>query len=271
VCLSDKRVILKDARLNLYKCQACRHTITGHSVAKPEDIYSADYFSEEHKNWFQNPNKRLFRRIHRNLRQELGAGTLSVLDIGCGNGDFLKFLHDADAGLNLFGVDRAPNSHPGITFFQQDFFDFATAERFDAVVNLTVVEHVENVRSFIEKAAAFMKPGGLLITTTNNNNSLLYRVARILNRFGFRTAYDRIYSSHHVNHFTNHSLKKLFENSGLRVLSLRNHNYPLKAVDTPSAPALVRKMHHAVVACIFALSFLIGKGFLQTYICKKKD
>jgi 2-polyprenyl-3-methyl-5-hydroxy-6-metoxy-1,4-benzoquinol methylase len=270
VCLSDKRIVLKDARLNLYKCLACRHTITAHSTAKPEEIYSADYFSEEHKNWFQNPNTGLFRSIQRTIRKRLGQGELSILDIGCGNGDFLKFLQAADPKMRLFGVDRAPNVHQGITFFQQDFFDFPCTERFDAVINLTVIEHVEDVRRFIEKASSLTRPGGLLVTTTNNNNSLLYRVARIMNRVGLRAAYDRIYSSHHVNHFTNHSLKVLLEGGGLEVLSLKNHNYPLAAVDTPPAPYWIEQMHKAAVAGIFATSLLIGKGFLQTYVCRKK-
>lgn len=271
VCGSDSRVILKDARLSLYKCNACRHTMTGHSTADPEEIYSADYFSDEHKNWFQNPNRKLFRAILKSIRHYGGNGPVSVLDIGCGNGDFLKFIQKEEPSWKLTGVDRAPNAGSGICFVQQDFFEFNTAERFDAAVSLTVIEHVEDVGHFVKKAGELLKPGGLFITTTNNNNSLLYRMARILNRVGLREAYDRVYSSHHVNHFTNHSLRILLQRGGFKVLSLRNHNYPLKAVDTPPASPMVMSLHKAAVVVIFFLSWMIGKGFLQTYVCVKQD
>ena len=50
--------------------------------------YTPEYYEETHRNWFANPNFALFRWIEHQLPAEIR----SVLDVGCGRGDFLKFL-----------------------------------------------------------------------------------------------------------------------------------------------------------------------------------
>src|SRR3990167_7812106 len=95
VCLDSKNVACVDKRLNLYRCSLCHHGFT----VKPKEqyeIYEESYYSEKHPNWFKNPNTGHFRRLHRIIRRFFPEKKARILDIGCGNGDFLKYLAEND-------------------------------------------------------------------------------------------------------------------------------------------------------------------------------
>jgi len=54
-----------------------------------------------------------------------------------------------------------------IRFFQQDFLDFELDEKFDAVVCISVIEHVREHEKFFLKLLDYIIPGGLLVLTTD--------------------------------------------------------------------------------------------------------
>ena len=53
---------------------------------------------------------------------------------------------------------------------------------------------------------------------TVNESSLLYWLARGMRHVGFRAAFERLDSRHHVHHFTEASLKLLLESRGMTVV-----------------------------------------------------
>ena len=269
LCLENKSVSQIDVPRCLYYCKACDHTFT----LKDEDHlerYDESYFIEKHPNWFANPNQAFFNWVNATIKKYQKKDKLKLVDLGCGNGDLLKHLSKANSSLELYGIDAAPNSHPGVTFTRGDFFKDSIHGQFDVVCSLMVIEHVDKPRRFAEIMNEYLVPGGFLILSTNNNHCLLYVLARFFKIFGFRTAFDRIYSDHHLQHFSNKSLRSILEKNGFEILSLWNHNYPLNAVDMPAANFLIKKFYLAVVAVIFFLSTIFGNGFLQTYVCRKK-
>jgi len=260
---------LEDAPLKLYRCTKCDHTFT---VKSKEDLetYEEAYFLEKHTNWFANPNISLFKFIDSVILRQKKGGHLRLLDVGCGNGSLLKYLLGVRPSLELHGIDSAPNQHAEIRFIQGDIYKEALKERFDVVTSLMVIEHVGDPRGFMEKIDGWTPPDGLFVLSTNNNGGLLCSLARGLKALGIRVAFDRIYSDHHLQHFTNHSLRLLLEMYGFEVILLKNHNYPMKAVDTPEAGWLIKKFYRAAVWVIFRVSEVLGNAFLQTYVCRKR-
>ena len=102
---------------DLYSCRACRHRFTDPGSFGTKEHYEADYFDEKHRKWFANPDIALFEYIWQRI-STLGPGT-SVLDIGCGNGAFLKYLWSRSKGLRLTGIDYRENEPTeGIEFIQ---------------------------------------------------------------------------------------------------------------------------------------------------------
>lgn len=267
VC-NDKNVVSQEERLKLFRCPSCTHTFT--QEKEDVSVYGKEYFQKEHQKWFENPDYALYNRVYQQIKKHHHSSNLELIDVGCGNGSFLKYLKNKGVSSNLYGMELIENEHPGITFIQADFNQHELEKKFDVVTSFMVIEHLENPGSFIQKVKGIMKKDSLLVINTINNNSLIYKAARLLNKVHLRTAHDRLYSRHHLNHFTNRSLQKLLEMQGFTILSHKNHNYPLKAVDVPKAPKLVQTFYHGCVAGMFALSSVFKNGHSQTVICTKR-
>ncbi|MGN6102031.1 MAG: bifunctional 2-polyprenyl-6-hydroxyphenol methylase/3-demethylubiquinol 3-O-methyltransferase UbiG [Devosia sp.] len=103
---------------------------------------------------------------------------LSVLDIGCGGGllsEPLARLGAAVTGIDAAGrnvaVARLHAEQAGVAVDYQEITAEALLEggsRFDIVLAMEVIEHVENVPLFMKSCAGLVAPGGLLFIATIN-------------------------------------------------------------------------------------------------------
>ncbi|MFH1540238.1 MAG: class I SAM-dependent methyltransferase [Elusimicrobiota bacterium] len=273
ICRDNSKTILMESRLNIYRCNSCLHTFTDIPKERQEK-YDDDYFLKTHKAWFNNPNYELFKFIHKKLLKLLVKEDACLLDIGCGKGDFLKYILEKNSRAKLFGIDLVFNQHPGIHFIKGSFYDLKKEDfgtGINVICGLAVIEHVDDPHLFVQKLNSLLELGGLLFIMTVNNNSLIYRIARFLNRVGMHAAYDRLYSFHHLQHFTNQSLNTLLRMNGFEILLHKNHNYPMKAVDVPESNFLIEKVYKLFVWLIFLLSSVFGCGIYQTIICRKRN
>ena len=94
----------------------------------------------------------------------------TVLDIGCGRGDFTKGFKDLN--LEVFGIDREivdSEMLKGIEVKSVDFeknpFSFSP-DTFDFVFSKSVIEHLYNPENFIQECYKVLKPGGKIIIMT---------------------------------------------------------------------------------------------------------
>jgi len=103
---------------------------------------------------------------------------LRVLDIGCGGGLLCEPL--ARLGATVVGADAAERNiavaklHATQSGLQIDYRATtsealaAAGEKFDIVLNMEVVEHVDNVPLYMKSCADLVAPGGLIFTATIN-------------------------------------------------------------------------------------------------------
>lgn len=124
------------------------------------------------------------RQIAAEFDRDLGTARpfagLRVLDIGCGGGLLSEPM--ARLGAEVVGVDASPRNievarvHAGQTGLGIDYRHgtaealAAAGERFDAVLNMEVVEHVADPLAFLTACHELLKPGGLHICSTLNRN-----------------------------------------------------------------------------------------------------
>ena len=172
--------------------------------------------------------------------------------------------------MQLVGLDLIDNNHPGITFIKGDLYEHDFNEKYDVVVSLAVVEHVDDPNLYIHKLSDALKDDGLLYLMTINSNSLFYKIAALLKVLGFRAAYDRVYEHHHLQHYNNESLRKLLERNNYDILMQKNTGYPLKCVDVPEGNFLIKAFYKLTVFVIFTLANPFHAGIMQSMACRKR-
>jgi SAM-dependent methyltransferase len=263
VCGSPARVIATHPEGDLYRCGGCTHCFSDPNITEMP-TYPPEYFEIEHQRWFANPNTGLFSKIA--ARFPKGA---SILDAGCGRGDFLKFVRSVRSDLMLTGIDLSPNAPvEGIRFLQGDFTETPIDGVFDAVVSLQVIEHVRDIRAFVNGLLKLTKPGGTVTVSTVNESGLLYGLALTGYRVGVPLAFNRLYSRQHLHHFTRRSLRSLLERAGLKVEVDLTHNAPLAAIDIPVTNPVADAILRSGMWVVCTAGEATGRSYLQTLTCR---
>lgn len=254
--------------VELFRCARCGHRFSRIKPGVSMEPYGAAYFTETHHNWFANPHINLFERIARLIERE--PQPVQVIDVGCGNGNFLRYLVGRLRGVALTGVDLMANqATPQIEFIQGDALRAGIHRQFAAVVSLATIEHIDDVRAFVRRLKELTRPSGLVVVMTLNDDSALYLLARALRRVGFPLAFDRLYSCHHIHHFSRRSLAKLLEQEGLRLEGAILHDAPLAAIDIPVSSRAGALLLRLSVAAVFTLGRITRRTYLQTAVCRK--
>lgn len=268
ICNATSNLQELDPKMGVLVCASCGHTFSK-SQPDPESIYNPAYFLSEHKNWFLFPNTALFKRIVDFTKKTFSQTPLTILDVGCGKGDLLRYFADTFPGNKLVGIDLSDNLSSQITYIKDDFVNHAFVEKFDVITGLMVIEHISDPKAFVKKVHELLATNGITFLVTINNDSVMYRLARVFKALGWRGPFERLYHHHHLQHYTVKSLRRLMEDAGFTTLNQKTHNFPLKAVDLPSGGWLLRAVYYVAVAFIFGITNILGGGMNQTIVCKK--
>lgn len=106
---------------------------------------------------------------------------LTIVDVGCGGGLLCEPL--ARLGAKVVGIDAAERSIKiAVLHAAQSGLDIdyrlttsealvAAGERFDIVLNMEVVEHVDNVPLYMKSCADLVRPSGLMVSATINRTA----------------------------------------------------------------------------------------------------
>ena len=138
--------------------------------------YPEEYYEEE---FSQNRayHLRRYAREASYLRPiERKLGRKSLLDVGCANGDFPRFMRSR--GWHVEGVEVSTFSQPITDFkvYPQQLPDIPVNQPvYDAVTAWAVLEHVHDPMAYFRKASEVTKAGGLFVFLVPNFNSLASR------------------------------------------------------------------------------------------------
>jgi len=114
---------------------------------------------------------------------------LTLLDIGCGGGLLCEPMRRL--GFAVTGVDAsertigAASAHAAEVGLDIDYrcttaeTVLAEGSRFDVILNMEVIEHVNDPGQFLRDSAAMLKPGGLMVVATLNRTAKAMALAVI--------------------------------------------------------------------------------------------
>ena len=108
---------------------------------------------------------------------------LHILDIGCGGGLISEPL--ARLGGSVTGIDaseknikvakiHAKSNNLNICYLNKSPEQMDSKEKFDIILNLEIIEHVENVDLYIESCSKLLKKNGIMFTATINRSLTSY-------------------------------------------------------------------------------------------------
>jgi SAM-dependent methyltransferase len=154
------------------------------------------------------------KRIDRLRRLVRPGGRL--LEIGSAYGFFLELAREH---WRVRGIDVTPGGVQysrdvlGLDVAQADFLDLPEEpESFDAICMWDTVEHLPHPVRFIEKAARWLKPGGVLVMSTGDAGSLVARIR------GER--WRQIHPPTHLYYFSRGTLTQAVKQAGLEPVEI---------------------------------------------------
>jgi 2-polyprenyl-6-hydroxyphenyl methylase / 3-demethylubiquinone-9 3-methyltransferase len=114
--------------------------------------------------------------------------SINILDIGCGGGLLSEPM--CRLGANVTGIDaskrniqiakvHAKKNKLKINYFCKSPEKFKIDKKFDVILNMEIVEHVENLDFFLKASSKLLKKNGLMFVATLNKTLKSYLFAII--------------------------------------------------------------------------------------------
>ena len=114
---------------------------------------------------------------YKNTDKKQPLKNIRILDIGCGGGLLCEPL--SKLGAEVVGIDASEKNikiaklhsrenNLKINYFCASPENFKIKGKFDVILNMEIVEHVENVNFFLNQSTKFLKKKGLMFVATLN-------------------------------------------------------------------------------------------------------
>ncbi|WP_299062898.1 class I SAM-dependent methyltransferase [uncultured Polaribacter sp.] len=246
-------------KIKIYQCNE-----TGYRFYYPFNLAGDSKFYEHFQefDWYYMPWK-----WEHEITQKYVSDGINVLEVGCAQGAFIKKINtlfnlNKTVGLELNESAVSKSKKWEILNQTVQSFSKKNKDEFDLVCSYQVLEHIAEVKSFLQAKIDCLKVGGKLIISVPNNNSFIKNADNCLNN-----------PPHHMGLWEEKSLKSL------------EKLYPLKVVDVHFEGLQEYHLDHYVSAVYYSkypfmlLRKIVRKinkifGFHQAFIKKvnsKKD
>lgn len=199
------------------------------------------------------------RKINIISRQKTSSDKLTILDFGCGSGNFLFDL--SDDKFQKFGLEINPDGRKicqkrGIKVF--DDIEKFGKKKFDVVTMWHVLEHIDNPNTVLKAISKVLNKKGELIIQTPNTDGIGFRSGR--------QDWFHLDSPRHLMLYNRAAIKFLAEENGFELTKVINefYDYPLDLFWS------VRRHNLRFLFYILYPFFKYATREHLTYILKKK-
>jgi len=221
--------VKKGAAIRVLSCGAC-DLVFLETWDDPERVYS--FYAEDQyvfaPDHYQGPPPKFndyelyLQEVEPFLRPDA-----SILDIGCGDGTFLRAVKDRVGkvqGLEITQAQQERLRRAGIPVWDKPLQECRPEEPFDIVIMHALLEHIPLIGNFLEDLKRFIRPGSMMFIAVPHG---LDPIASFYDVPAYR---DFFFREYHLYYFTETSLRKLMASAGfecvfspLQAASIANH------------------------------------------------
>lgn len=224
--ISKQLLVCKDytvsqADFNVMLCGSCEFAITS---PRPHEQDLGRYYESDEYISHSNTKKGLISRLYQAVRKRALRGKLgllnslvgktgSMLDVGCGTGEFLGTCKEA--GWQTMGIEPSEMARKqgrenfGLDVREEAAIDSLPEKSFDAITMWHVLEHVPDLPARVKRLKLLLKDDGVLIVAVPN------RASHDAEHYGkFWAAYD---VPRHLWHYRAKDMRALMSNHGFEV------------------------------------------------------
>lgn len=214
------------------------------SLTAPENDYLSNLKVVEKFPWclYHRPIRRAVQKVI--AKQESDRGRLSILNVGCGLSQVLKYIPDTHHYHGLDIDERAVlicrklfGSRDRVEFDVSGGYELPVEDaRYDVVFATEVVEHVLEPERWLTELVRTANPGGAVqLSTPNYGDWVLPFIERtVLEWIARRQGFTR--KGLHPTPFDQHTLKRLMEDVGLIGVQVSKTPFRLALIGTGYKP-----------------------------------
>jgi len=208
----------------IQQCNSCYFLFT--NPRPPEDEIGKYYQSEEYIS-HHDESKTMMSKVYKMVRNYTIGGKIkmvnalqpkkgSLLDIGCGTGNFIEACKKDGWKINATEPDpearNVASARTELNIHESINSLGLQGQKFDLITMWHVLEHVHRLNETIEWLKLHLTENGKIIIAVPNPQS--FDAAKYSH---YWAAYD---VPRHLYHFTRNTMKKLMENHGLQVIKV---------------------------------------------------
>jgi len=195
-----------------------------HELYSQEQVVTRNIKQLSHPQQFSRAMKRLFKKLTRRDKSKIFFKLLcrylpegsKILDIGCGDGSFLRSAQARFRGTGIeisqYLADLA-RKEAGIKVLVGDFLNAPLGEeKFDGITLISLLEHLDYPEKALQKCFDLLNGRGVLLLKTVNYGCL-NRIIKKGNWTGFRPP-------DHVVYFTPRNLRRLLKKIGFSQIKI---------------------------------------------------
>lgn len=196
--------------------------------------------------------------------EEILGGTGTMLELGCGRGEFL--VGAANRGWKVYGVEmteafaNVARTH-GVEVERSSIQESKLLDQtYDVVLLVAILEHLYDPLETLKRVRNALRPGGLIIVDVPNESSLTMRFGNMYMRARGRDWSINLsptLSPFHVVGFSPASLRQTLESVGFRIHKLVVQKWNN---DLPAGKNATQKLERSVMSIVQSVGAYIGMG-----------
>ena len=166
VIASLSKRIFSEGQYYILRCQTCSSTTTFPMPQLDLSYYENTFRVDDSSSHVDDFVLRYAKTLISQFRKITCSDPISILDVGCGNGDFLLALKAI--GINALGIDPSTVMVSNcckkeVSALKSSIEEFSRFSDYDLIILNSVLEHVENPQEIVSKIINSVPPSTIVV------------------------------------------------------------------------------------------------------------